>query len=157
VADAPEAFEPPDLPRLPPGWAAVFDERDRLHRDGHTRLRQELERLNGRVENNYSYFSQVTDLHRSEIATLKAIASSPVDATRLVLSTKSILGLVGGCLIIAASYWTLSAKIDSQQQLTKIQIESIQEAVKQANARYELLRIEVQTLKETMIAKGKTP
>lgn len=145
-----------DEPVIPAGWREVLDQIDDTHGKAHERLRMDLRKLEGIVESNYQHFEMITSLNRAEIQTLKTTAAQPVDATKLVLSTKAIIGVVGAVLVAAASYLNLSAKIDGQQRVQDIQIAAMQQTIKENSARTELLRMEVQTLKETILSKGKS-
>jgi len=146
------------------GWADVISEIDEKHQKGHDRLRIDLRELQSRVENNYHHFDDVTSLHRAKISTLEATAATPIDATKLVMSTKAIVAVVGAAITIAASIWSLSTKIDAQQKaseatakLAEMQMAAMRESITMTQRQYELLRYEVQQLKETVINKGKTP
>jgi hypothetical protein len=146
------------------GWLDVLDEIDKKHQSGHDRLRLDLRELERRVENNFVHFATITDLHRSKINPLDATTAAPVNASKLVLTTTQIVAVVGACLVIAATSWRLSEKIDTQsakmdasQRLYDVQLASMQQSIRETSARYELLRIEVQSLKETVIGKGKQP
>jgi len=133
------------------GWAEALEGFNDAHRAGHERLRLDIQGQRSTIENNYRHFDDMDKLTRARLGTLEAVADRPVDATKLVLSTRAIVSVVVAALAIAGSYWNLSTKLDAQQRLTDLQIVSLQETIRQTSARYELLRIEVQSLKETVI------
>lgn len=139
------------------GWLEVLDEIDKKHQSAHDRLRLDFRKIDNTVQSNYVYFDNMYRLADGRLNTLEAQAKIPVDATKLVLSTKAIIGLVGAVLVAAASYLNLSAKIEGQQRVQDIQITAMQQTIKENSARTELLRMEVQTLKETILTKGRQP
>jgi hypothetical protein len=160
-----------DSSTLPNGWSRVIDELDEKHAKGHERLRLDFRGMDTRVESNYRHFDDMNKIAagrfstiEATLETLKANVEKP-DAMKLTLSTTHIVALVTACLIIAGSGWRLAEKIDTlgaaqlaQQKLYDLQLAAMQDAIRQTSARYELLRIDVQALKETVISgKGKTP
>lgn len=145
-----------EIERARSSWAEALETFNETHRDGHERLRRDLQGLATRVEANYRYFDDMNTIARAKLATLEVQATRPVDASNLVLSTRSIVALVGGILVIAASYWNLSSKLDAQERLRDLQISTMQKAIEQTTKSYELLRLDLQALQQTVLTgKGK--
>ena len=155
---------PDDLTKLVSEYRAEADE-------AHGRLRTDLRLLEATVQSNFRHFDDQTRLVRAEIGQIAAASNAPIDAMKLVMSTKSIVALCFGIVAIVASYWSLSAKIDAQQKdavndrrLQEVQMKALGDAAADAKAtaadakrQYELLRYEFQSLKETVIGKDKKP
>lgn len=157
-ADWPQCWEAVqrEVDRARANWSEALETFNETHRDGHERLRRDLQGLATRVEANYRYFDDMNTIARAKLATLEVQAARPVDATNLVLSTRSIVALVGGILVIAASYWNLSSKLDAQERLRDLQIAQIQKSIEQTSKAYELLRLDLQALQQSVITgKGK--
>jgi hypothetical protein len=146
-----------------PDELAKMIEKNRIEADdGHVRLRIDVRLLEATVQSNFRHADDQLRLVRAEIGQVAATSSRPVDAMKLTLSTTHIVALVIAAVTIAASAWRLGEKIDAvaiaqmtQQRMNDMQIAAMQDAIKQTSARYELLRIDVQGLRETVIAKGK--
>jgi uncharacterized membrane protein YwzB len=151
------------------GWSELIEEIDRKHEAAHRRLREALSHLETTVADDKRHFQIQADALRGRMGEIAQLASTPVDATKLVLSTKAIISLVCGILVIAASYWALAGKIDQQQKdatanakLQEVQMKALADAVADAKAigtnatrQNELLRYELQSLKEIVVGKGK--
>lgn len=128
----------------------------------HKRLRETLVDLKDQLD-------RIGAEQRATAHNLDTFSRMPIDATKLVLSTRSIIGLAAAVLVIAGSYWNLSSKMDAQQkaaeasqQLEALQMKALGDAVSDAKStaadakrQYELLRYEFQGLKDT-IQKGRT-
>lgn len=139
--------------------------------DAHQRLRESLRGLSTTVESNFRHFEDQGNLLRASISAVAIQASTPVDARKLVLTTPAIIAVVLGAVSVAASYWNLSTKLDAQQRakeasdkLWEVQMTALGGAVAEAKStaadakrQYELLRYDFQSLKETVIGKGKQP
>ena len=139
-------------------WGEALDTFTREADKAHTRLRQDLTGAETKIEANYRFFNDMLTLLRAKIATLEAQAERPVDATKLVLSTRAIIAVVMGALAIAASYWNLSTKLDAQERLRDLQIAQIQKSIENTSKAYELLRLDLQALQQSVITgKAKTP
>lgn len=135
---------------IPSGWAEVINNLDEKHDDAHTRLRTDHRALAITVESNYRHFEDQLTIMRADIRTMSALMNAPIDATKLVLSTKSIIALLIASLGIAASLWNISNKIDSNQRANELQMKSLSESIATQQRQYELLRYEVQTIKEAV-------
>ncbi len=123
----------------------------------HKRLRDTLVDLKDEVDH-------VGSEQRATAHDLDLLRRTPVDATKLILSTRAILAVVLAAVTIAASYWNLSTKIDAQQKATEatarlqeIQMKVLGDAAADAKAtaadvkrQYELLRYEFQGLKDAL-------
>jgi hypothetical protein len=143
---------------LSDGWAEVLDRMDEKHTAAHIRLRGDLSSMENTVESNFRHSEDQFALMRARLNEIATLAAQPVDATKLVMSTKAIVSVVGAAIVIAASIWSLSTKIDAQQkaaeaaaQLATLQMNAMRESIATTQRQYELLRYEVQTLKETVI------
>jgi len=137
--------------------------------DGHARLRGDYAALKQTVDSNYHFFDDQIRFLRSELGTVAAKVDMPLDATKLVLSTKAIIALTIAVVGIVGSYWNLSAKIDAQQRavesqarLEQVQMDTLKSAADDAKAtaadakrQYELLRYDFQALKDTLSQKGR--
>lgn len=149
-------------------WPKVLEDIDEKHIEAHKRLRADLADIHARVESNFQHFSKELQLQQGTIGSLSAKANAPIDALSLVMSTKAIVSLIGGVVIIALSYWNLAAKLDQQQKdaaaaakLQEVQMKALGDAVTSASTtaadakrQYELLRYEFQGLKDAL-QKGK--
>ncbi len=144
-----------EISRARSGWAEALEANNQTHRIGHERLRMDLQGLTTRVETNYRYFDDMNTINRSKISTLEAQAATPIDATKLVLSTRAIIAVVMAAVTIAASYWNLSTKLDAQEKLRDLQIATMQKAIEQTTKSYELLRLDLQALQQSVITGGK--
>lgn len=147
----------------------VVEQIDEKHDEAHKRLRTDLTALERTVESNFRYFEDATNLIRAKLNEVSVTANTPVDATKLVLSSKAILAVVMAAVTIAASYWNLSTKLDTQQRTTdaaaklqEVQMKALGDAAADAKAtaadakrQYELLRYEFQSLKEAVQGKTK--
>lgn len=145
-----------EIERARGSWAEALETFNETHRDGHERLRRDLQGLATRVEANYRYFDDMNTITRAKLATIEAQSSRPVDALNLVLSTRSIIALCTAVLLIAGSYWKLSSKLDAQERLRDLQIAQIQKSIDDTRKAYDLLRYDLQALQQSVIAgKGK--
>ena len=149
------------------GLLQMIEQNDQKHEDGHARLRQSLRDLHDTVERNFRHFEDQGNLLRARLSAVDAYVATPLDATKLVLSTKAVIAVALAAVTIAGSYWSLSVKLDTQQRsiesaakLQEAQMQSLGSAAADAKAtaadakrQYELLRYEFQSLKETVIGK----
>lgn len=148
----------------PSGWGEFITEVDDKHQRAHERLRLDFRELERTVESNYQHFSTVTDLLKAKVSSLESNAGKPIDATTLVMPLKATIAIVGAALVVSASMWALNNKIDAQQKSAEAaakfqesQISTLREQLAANQRNTELLRYEVQQLKETVIGKGKKP
>lgn len=151
------------------GLLQLINQNHEQAEEGHTRLRGDYRDLKGTVDSNFRYFEDQTRLLRAELGAVQAQANTPLDATKLVLSTKAIIALTIAVVGIVGSYWNLSAKIDAQQRavesqarLEQVQMDTLKSAADDAKAtaadakrQYELLRYDFQALKDTLSQKGR--
>ena len=171
--DAPRPFGSP-APAVPKDWPACWDAVQReiekaraswgdaleaasaTARTDHERLRRDLQGLTVTVNTNYRYFEDLNTICRSKIGTLESRSELPIDATKLVLSTRAIIAVVLASVTIAASYWNLSTKLDAQDKLRDLQLAAMQKTIDQNGKSYELLRLDLQALQQTVLmGKGK--
>lgn len=135
-----------------------LDEVDSAAAAGHQRLRKTLDQLEAHVDSLAERQAELSER-------IRAVTEAPVDAMKLMLSTKAIVSLIFGMLLIAGSYWNLSKKVDDQQKdaattakLQEAQMATLRDAANDAKStaadakrQYELLRYEFQDLKETVL------
>lgn len=141
-----------EIERARASWGEALETYDQSARAGHERLRRDLQGLTTRVESNYRYFDDMNTISRSKLGMLEAQVATPIDATKLVLSTRAIVAVVMAAVTIAASYWNLSTKLDAQEKLRDLQIATMQKSIEQTGKAYELLRLDLQALQQTVIA-----
>jgi hypothetical protein len=151
------------------GLLQMIQQNDEKHEAAHKRLRETLRDLGDTVDSNFRHFEDQNNLVRSKLNEVSIKADTPVDATKLVLSSKAIIAVVLASVTIAASYWNLSTKLDAQQRATEasakleeVQMKALGDAAADAKAtaadakrQYELLRYEFQSLKEIVQKKDK--
>lgn len=166
-------------------WGEVIDQVDEKHDRAHDRIRGDLQTvvstvtsLNATLDRNYRYFEDQNAAMRLRVNTIEQLAGVPMDARKLVLPTPAIVAIlgavVGATITIGASYWSLSGKMDAQQQQTvataklqEIQMKTLSDAAADAKAtaadakrQYELLRYdnqrEFQALRDAIAGKGKS-
>lgn len=156
---------PGDYSSLPSPWREVLQQIDTGYAEAHKRLRADLTAAEQKIESNFNHFQDMALANRARIENL---ATTPIDATKLMLTTRAILTLVFGVVAVVASYWNLSSKLDAQQRsmegaarLQEVQMKVLGDAAADAKAtaadakrQYELLRYEFQSLKEAMQKKG---
>lgn len=102
--------------KLPNGWGEVLDKLDEKHGDAHDRLRSDLRALEVRLNSNYRHFEDQITLVRGRMNEVAQLAATPVDATKLVLSTKAIVALVIAAVGVSASFWVLRDAVQSQNK-----------------------------------------
>lgn len=153
------------------GLEQIVEQNDEKHSEAHKRLRTDLQDLKATVESNFRHFEDQNTLIRSSLRAMETQVALPIDATKLVLSTRAILAVASAAVVIAGSYWNLSTKLDAQQRATEasaklqeVQMKVLGDAAADAKStaadakrQYELLRYEFQSLKETVLGKGKQP
>lgn len=111
----------------PEAISEVMNQIDEKHDRAHDRLRMDLQAtvatiasITATVDRNYRYFEDQNAAMRLRLNTIEQLASMPVDATKLSLSTKAILSLVGavvgGALLVAGSFWTLQGALQNQSR-----------------------------------------
>lgn len=150
-----------------------MDEVDGAAAAGHTRLRKSVDALE-------TQFDALVSEQNVLAEKVKAVSEGPVDAAKLTLTSRAIVALVLGVVTIAGSVWASAAstnrnmerietKVDAQAaatiaaaKLQDVQMSTLRDAATDAKntaadakRQYELLRYEFQSLKETVIQKGK--
>lgn len=150
-----------------------LDELEQESAKGHERLRKSLGLLEAQVD----IMGTEQKVLSSQLA---ALSVAPVDATKLMLTSRSIVALVIGVTTIVGSVWASAAstsrnmqrietKVDAQtnhaleaEKLQDVRMSTLRDAAADAKntaadakRQYELLRYEFQSLKETVIKKGK--
>jgi hypothetical protein len=147
-------------------WQLIV-EYDGKHEAGHKRLRDDHRELESRIEVHYRYFNDKVTILQNELTQLRAKQDSPVDATRLMLSTKPIVTLLVGITMLVGVLWTLrldvvalGTRLEESQKQENLRmdnlrqgLESTQKDAQDAKRSYELLRYEVQGLKEQLAKK----
>lgn len=146
-----------------------LDEVDQVTASGHKRLRNEIEQIGAHLD-------ALTAEQKVLSSQLAALSVAPVDATKLMLTSRSIIALVLGVVTIVGSVWASAAstsrnmerietKVDAQAaatvaaaKLQDVQMSTLRDAstdakntAADAKRQYELLRYEFQSLKETVI------
>ena len=150
-----------------------LDDVDSESAKGHTRLRKSIDALEAQFDSLVTEQGKLTER-------LENLSVAPVDATKLMLTSRAIIALVLGAVTIAGSIWGSAAttkasvraveeKVDAEAtaraadaKLRDVQMSTLRDAASDAKAtaadakrQYELLRYEFQSLKETVIQKGK--
>ena len=127
--------------------------------DAHRRLRDEIVHLKDQIDRGLSSVRTESNEDRRKFDVHAAtLAATPVDATKLVMSTRVIITLIAGVLVIAGSLWNLGNRIDAQRlasenyrEMQKIESSTIKSALDGMQRRQELQQYEIQGLKEAII------
>lgn len=162
----------------PIGPYALIESIDRKHGDNHKRLRDTLAEQHDQIENNYQHFNTKMETLRSRLDVIEAQTARP-DASKLTLASWQIVAVCSAILALGGSYWRMTARVDAlavqittQQQVWEraqlnvsktqdLQYQQLRESVTDAKKsaeetkrNYELLRYDVQGLKETVLKRG---
>jgi|SRR6516164_2714802 hypothetical protein len=157
------------------GVLQMVEQIDEKHDEGHSRLRSDYRSLETKVESNYRHFTDQFTLLKGQLTTLDAKMNLPMDATKLSLTAKPIIAILGsvmgGAVLISTSIFAmrtdvkdLSTKVDAQQAaataratLQDVQTAALRDALattqkqaEDAKRSYELLRYDVQALKDAL-------
>lgn len=150
-----------------------MDEIDTASAAGHARLRKSIDALEAQ-------FDAMAGEQKVLTERLHALTNAPVDAAKLMLTSRAIIAVVLAALAIAGSVWgswastnsnisRLESKADIQNaaataaaELQKVQIAALRDTAADAKAtaadakrQYELLRYDFQSMKEVVMQKGK--
>ena len=130
---------------VPSGWREVLHQIDENHTQAHERLRLDFRGLQATVESNYRYFDNMHKLHFASISALGAKVDTPVDATKLMVSTRVVVGIVTAVLVIVGSAWasTWGLRSDVRDILTRMEAQQ-----RATDARDKLLDVQAQATKD---------
>lgn len=162
----------PISPSTIDGLLQMIEQNDEKYEDGHLRLRTDVRANETRIESNYRHFDDQVQLIKTRLGSVEGAIAQPIDATKLMLTTRAIIAVVGAALVVSAALWTvrtdvqrLGEKVDQQQReasasskLQEVQMSVLRDSLtltqKQsddARRQYELLRYEFSTLKDTVL------
>lgn len=91
----------------------MITQNDAKHEDGHRRLRQSLRELEERLESNFQYLKDGHLAAKARLDVLEDHTKQPVDAARLVMTPRVVLGIVTVTIAIAGGLWASTAGLRS--------------------------------------------
>lgn len=106
------------------GWAALLDATDQKHSEAHKRLRDDFRQLEERVEEMYRLLNDANLANKQRIHDL---ANTPVDATKLIMTPKVVVSIVGTALLVSGSMWAFNTgmRSDVRDILTRMDAQRI--------------------------------
>ena len=132
---------------------------DENHQDAHRRLRNDLDSLKLEMNNAFRALREDISANKSSIELVK---QTPLDATKLVLSSRVVVALVAIALGIAAAVWSIrsgmeqiSDKMEATAKLQDVQTSALKSSVDDMKRRQELQQYEIQGLKEAILVGNK--
>src|SRR5262245_16081880 len=127
------------VPDRQPNVHELLEQIDEKHTAGHKRVRDTLVEVQDQVENNFQHFATKLESLRTRIEVVEAQTARP-DASKLTLTTYQITGVVGAALVIAASYWTMTARVAALESKIIAQEDKAAQTAKVQDAQYQQLR-----------------
>lgn len=138
------------------GVMAIIDDMDQKHLEAHKRLRKEYEDIEAKMAEGFKTLSDGQMLNRARIAeqeqAIKALASTPIDATKLVMTPKIVASIVFVVVGLSGGMWasTSGLRSDVRDILTRMASE---QRVADANAK--LLEVNNTTISRALEANSK--
>lgn len=147
----------------------MITQNDQKHEDAHKRLRQSIREVEERLESNFEYLRDGHLAVKSRMDAAEQHALQPIDASKLVLSTKVVVGIVATAIALAAGMWASTAGVrsdvrdiltrmeaqktatESTAKLQEVQLQSVKIAVDEMRRRQELQQYEISQLKEAIL------
>lgn len=143
---------------------------DEKHVEAHQRLRHDYRELRSQLDLGLQSIRNDLASSRMEIAKIEA---TPVDATKLVLTPKIVVGIVVTVVAIYGGIWastyglrsdvrdilsrieTQKTAVEAASKLQEVQANTLNKSIDEMRRRQELQQYEIQSLKEAVLT-GKT-
>ena len=129
------------------GLLELISKADEKHDDAHKRLRGDFRELEERLEVSSKLLADKINANSAKIAELSALATTPIDITKLVATPKIIASIVITALSVAGVMWAANGGLrsDVRDILTRMATE---QRVSDANAK--LLELNNVTIKSAL-------
>lgn len=143
------------------GAIQMIEQIDEKHTEAHRRLRHEFDLLSHDVDllkdQVNKGFESAREGRQTNANRIEKLETSPVDVTKLVLSSKVVVTLVIIALGIAASVWKLQSsisdlagKMDTTYKLQELQNNQMKDSIDEMKREQKLRQYEVQELKDAI-------
>jgi hypothetical protein len=146
--------------RSPDALLQMIENVDETHDNAHKRLRGDFEELKREMTRALNALRD--DIHANK-ASITELRNAPLDATKLMLTSKVVVALVIMALGIAASVWSIrsgmdqmASRMETATKLQDVQYAAIKTSVDEMRRRQELQQFELQSLKEAILVGNKT-
>lgn len=138
-----------DMATPNPGIFKLIDDTDLKHTDAHKRIREDISKLEERVED---AFRLLSDRQIAVGAQVQDLVRTPVDMTKLVATPKIIVGIVATILTVFGGVWAVTSDLRSDVRDILTRMES-EQRVTDANAK--LLEVNNATINRALDANAR--